>query len=379
MSPSVTLRLARQAGGWPNTWRIDHRLLLPAFGDRLVNGVDSATPSDRGAAQIKNCQGLKKTRISYLWRMEKMADKFVLALKGAAMGIAEVIPGVSGGTIAFITGIYETLIDTIKAILGVDVINALRKEGLAAAWEKANGTFVVFLLGGMVFGVVVGVFGVTYLLENYPELLWAFFFGLIVASAVYIGVQVRKWGIPQLVGMVGGTVLAYWITIATPAEGIQAYWFIFISGAIAISALILPGISGSFILLLLGMYKFIIPTVKDALKTLNPESLIVLGVFGLGCLVGLATFSRVLSWTFKHHYNTTMAVLTGFMIGSLNKIWPWRNVLETRINSKGEEVPFLEESVLPGAYNGDPQVFGVIVLMIVGLAAVFLLDRISKR
>ncbi|MEN0004256.1 MAG: DUF368 domain-containing protein [Bacteroidota bacterium] len=307
------------------------------------------------------------------------AKQFTLALKGAAMGVAEVIPGVSGGTIAFITGIYEELINTIKAVLGPGAIGALRKEGIAAAWEKANGTFLVFLLGGMLVGIVLGVFGVTHLLENYPELLWAFFFGLILASALYIGRQVKQWGVGTLVALVLGTALAYWITVASPSQGTEALWFVFLSGMIAISALILPGISGSFILLLLGMYTFIIPTVKDALKTFNPESLVVLGVFGVGCLLGLATFSRVLSWTFKHYHDITMAVLTGFMLGSLNKIWPWRNVLETRINSKGEKVPFLEQSVLPAAYEGDPQVMGVVALMIVGFAAVFLMERLGKR
>lgn len=306
-------------------------------------------------------------------------EKLILALKGAAMGVAEVIPGVSGGTIAFITGIYETLLHSIKAILGTEVIKAWRKEGIKAAWDKANGNFLVFLMAGMVVGLVTGIFVISHLIENYPELLWAFFFGLIVASALYIGRQVKRWSITEIIALIGGIALAYFITIATPAQGTQALWFVFVSGAIAISALILPGISGSFILLLLGMYTFILPTIKDAIKTFNPESLVVVGVFGLGCLLGLATFSRVLSWTFKNYYDPTLAVLTGFMVGSLNKIWPWRNVLETRINSKGEEVPFLEKSVLPSAYEGDPQVLGVLLLMVVGFVVVFALDRFQKQ
>ena len=231
------------------------------------------------------------------------------------MGIAEVIPGVSGGTIAFITGIYEELINTIKQVLSPNWFGILRKEGIAATWKAINGNFLVFLLGGMAFGVVVGVLGVTALLESYPELLWAFFFGLIVASAIYIGKQVEKWSTIEFVALLLGTVIAFYITVASPAQGSEALWFVFIAGAIAISALILPGISGSFMLLLMGMYTFIIPTVKDALKTLNPESLVVLGVFGLGCLLGLATFSRVLSWTFKHYKNPTLALLTGFHCG----------------------------------------------------------------
>lgn len=295
------------------------------------------------------------------------------------MGIAEVIPGVSGGTIAFITGIYEELINTIKQVLSPNWFGVLRKEGIAATWKAINGNFLVFLLGGMAFGVIVGVLGVTALLESYPELLWAFFFGLIVASAIYIGKQVEKWSAIEFVALILGTVIAFYITVASPAQGSEALWFVFVAGAIAISALILPGISGSFMLLLMGMYTFIIPTVKDALKTLNPESLVVLGVFGLGCLLGLATFSRVLSWTFKHYKNPTLALLTGFIIGSLNKIWPWRNVLSYRENSKGEQVPFIEESVLPGNYDGEPMIIGVVVLMIVGFLAVFMIERFGAE
>lgn len=311
--------------------------------------------------------------------MENLRSKFGLALKGMAMGIAEVIPGVSGGTIAFITGIYEELINTIKTVLGPEWLVAWRKNGIKGAWETANGNFLLFLIGGMAFGIIIGVFGVTFLLENYPVLLWSFFFGLIIASAIYIGQQVDGWGLSEIIGLIAGTAIAYVITVASPAHGTEALWFIFIAGAIAISALILPGISGSFILLLMGMYTIIIPTVKEALKTFAFDKLLIVGVFGLGCLVGLATFSRVLSWTFKHYKNPTLAVLTGFMLGSLNKIWPWRNVLETRVNSKGEVVPFLEKSVLPGQFDGEPMILGVIILMIAGFASVFLIERFGNK
>mgnify|MGYP002625927882 FL=1 len=131
-------------------------------------------------------------------------------------------------------------------------------------------------------------------------------------------------------------------------------------------------------LLLMGMYTFIIPTVKDAIKTFNPESLLVVGVFGLGCLLGLATFSRVLSWTFKHYKNPTLALLTGFIIGSLNKIWPWRNVLSYRENSKGEQVPFIEKSVLPAQYDGEAMIIWVILLMFIGFIAVFAIERLGR-
>jgi putative membrane protein len=304
-----------------------------------------------------------------------MRNRLLLFLKGAAMGLAEVIPGVSGGTLAFITGIYEELLDTIKNILGPELFKAFREGGIKAVWEKANGPFLAVLLPGMAFGLIMGVFIVTKLLESFPQLLWAFFFGLIVASVWYIGKRVGKWRTPEVIGLIAAAALAFYITIAAPAQGTTSLWFILICGMIAISALILPGISGSFILLLMGMYTVIIPAVKTALTTFDATSLTILIVFAIGALIGLATFSRVLSWAFKHQRSLTMAILTGFMIGSLNKIWPWRNVLEYRTNSSGEQVPFLEKSVLPATYDGEPMVLGVIVLMILGFLVVWLLDR----
>jgi len=311
--------------------------------------------------------------------MKQLQARLALMLKGMAMGIAEVIPGVSGGTIAFITGIYEELIHTIKSVLGPDWVVALRREGFPAFWSTINGTFLLFLLAGMALGVVVGVIGVSHLLENYPILLWAFFFGLILASAWYIGKQVGRWQWPQVLGLVLAAALAYWITIASPSQGNSAYWFVFVSGMIAISALILPGISGSFILLLMGMYTLIIPAVKGALTGGDTQSIITLLVFAGGCLLGLATFSRVLSWTFKKFHDLTMAVLTGFMIGSLNKIWPWREVLSYRTDSAGVRVPFLEQSVWPSNFTGDPMVLPAIGLMIAGVVLVLLLDRYSVK
>lgn len=301
-----------------------------------------------------------------------------LALKGMAMGIAEVIPGVSGGTIAFITGIYEKLLDTIKAF-SPSLIGVFKKEGVSGLWSAVNGAFLATLLIGMATGVIVGVFGVTHLLETYPEMLWAFFFGLIISSAIFIGKQVSSWGITEILLMLTGVAVAYYITVASPAQGNEALWYVFLSGTIAISALILPGISGSFILLIMGMYSFIIPTVKNALKTFDSESLLTVGVFAAGCLLGLTTFSRVLSWTFKNYKSPTLALLTGFMLGSLNKLWPWRNVLSTRVNSKGETVPFLEESVLPAAYDGNPYLVGVLITMLLGFLSVFIIERLGTK
>jgi len=310
--------------------------------------------------------------------MKNNTSSISLALKGMAMGIAEVIPGVSGGTIAFITGIYEKLLNTIKAF-HPSLLGTFREKGVSGVWSEINGTFLVTLLVGMATGVIVGVFGVSHLLETYPEMLWAFFFGLIISSAIFIGKQVDNWGMTQIVALIVGTAVAYYITVASPAQGNEALWFVFLSGVIAISALILPGISGSFILLLMGMYSFVIPTVKTALKTFDSESLMIVGTFAIGCLVGLMTFSRVLSWTFKNYKNPTLALLTGFMLGSLNKLWPWRNVISTRINSKGKEVPFIEQSVLPSNYDNEPFLVAVVICMILGFLSVFLIEKFGSK
>lgn len=318
-----------------------------------------------------------------------MNNKLTLALKGAAMGIAEVIPGVSGGTIAFITGIYETLINSIKAI-GPGLIPVFKENGFKGIWEEVNGAFLVNLAVGMIAGIVVGVFGVTHILETYPVLLWSFFFGLIVASAIYIGKQVKDWSLVPIMCLLGGIAIAYYITIAAPTEGNTALWFVFISGMIAISALILPGISGSFILLLMGMYTIVLQTVRETLQTFALEGLIIMGVFSLGCLIGLMTFSRVLSWTFKNYHNATMAALTGFMIGSLNKIWPWRKAVKgldeegniIMITPEVQADKILQEiNLFPSEFAkqvGEPYLIFAIVLMIAGFASVFLMERISK-
>lgn len=314
-----------------------------------------------------------------------------LALKGMAMGIAEVIPGVSGGTIAFITGIYEKLINTIKAF-SPSLITTFRQDGFSEVWKEVNGSFLVALMIGMAGGVVIGVFGVTHLLEEYPQHLWGFFFGLIIASAIYIGRQVSKWGAQEIVSLLLGTAVAYFITIASPASGNEALWFVFLSGMIAISALILPGISGSFILLLMGMYTFILPHVKNAISTLNTESLLITGVFAMGCLVGITSISRVISWMFQHYKNTTLAVLTGFMVGSLNKVYPWRNAMQWVDKKSGEVLSNIENyafpenlkvlkevSVAPSNFQGEPHLIPVLIFVVVGFLTVFAIERLGSK
>jgi len=311
------------------------------------------------------------------------------------MGIAEVIPGVSGGTIAFITGIYEQLIESIKAF-GPEAYKGFKTDGIKGFWKSINGDFLVVLLLGMLVGVIVGIFGVTYLLENYPEPLWGFFFGLIAASAIYIGRQIENWNVKLVIALVIGIVFAYGITVLSPAEGSTSPFYIFISGVLAISALLLPGISGSFILLLMGMYTVIIPSIKNFLKSFDPASLVIIAIFGSGCIVGLLGFSRVLSWLFSKYKDISFALLTGFIIGALNKVWPWRNVSMILDKESGERMQVLdlsnfsnldpesfkilkEVNCLPGDYMmGDSLTILTIFCIFAGFISVFLLGRLEK-
>lgn len=315
-------------------------------------------------------------------------------LKGAAMGIAEVIPGVSGGTIAFITGIYEKLINSIKAF-NPSLIATWRSGGFKAVWTAIQGNFLMMLGMGMVAGFVLGVFGVTHLLEQYPAPVWGFFFGLILASCIYVAKQIDHWDVSKIIALIIGAVVAYGITVLTPAEGSTHPLMLFVAGMIAISALILPGISGSFMLLLMGMYTIVLPAIKNVLKDQDMASLQIVLIFAAGCLVGITGFSRVLSWLLDKYRYITFAVLTGFMLGSLNKIWPWRNISEVLIKDTGAKMMITdasqlsrlpedgykilsENNVLPALYqSAEPYVLATIIAAIVGFAAVLLLDKFS--
>lgn len=325
--------------------------------------------------------------------MKAKKSNIGLALRGAAMGVAEVIPGVSGGTIAFITGIYEQLLQSIKAV-DLDFFKLLFGFKVKAAFEKIGGSFLIFLFAGMLAGIVVGIFGITYLLEHFPEPLWGFFFGLIIASGVYIASKIDKIGLIHIVLFLVSMVVSFWITTVIPVEGSTALWFVFLSGCIAICALILPGISGSFVLLLLGMYGIIIPNLKSLLTDLNSDSLMIVGVFLVGCVVGLMSFSRILSYTFEHYKNPTFAVLTGLMIGSLNKIWPWRNPkigydkdatsyfdidLSRFADLDMDRIKLVaEENVLPATYYADPYTLLTLMMLVAGLVVVYLLSRVEQ-
>lgn len=299
-----------------------------------------------------------------------LKDYIFLFFKGIAMGAADVVPGVSGGTIAFISGIYEELLESISAI-NLETVKLLKKEGVKAVWEKINGKFLATLLSGIAVSVISLAKGISYLLTNQPILVWSFFFGLVLASVIFVGKQITKWNVSAIISLVVGVFLAYYITIMEPlvSEGVS-YWFLFFSGALAICAMILPGISGSFILVLLGAYKII-------LDAIHSRDLKVIAVVGIGAVVGLLTFSKVLKWLFAHHKNITLAGLTGFIIGSLNKIWPWKEVLTWRINSHGESVAVMEKSVSPFQFQGDAQLYNAIILAVLGYLVIVGLEKVQ--
>ncbi len=308
----------------------------------------------------------------------------IILAKGMAMGAADLIPGVSGGTIAFISGIYEELITTIHK-LNFGFFKTWKKEGFINAWKKYNLSFLVSLLLGIAISFLSLAKIITVLLRNHPVLVWSFFFGLVLASILYVGKQITHWKFTTWLILLLASGLSYWITIAEPMGSPDSNWFLFLAGFIAIIAMILPGISGAFILLLLGAYATVIGTLtqlSDGItkfdNSLIGQALLKLSIFGLGAILGIKIFSKALTWLFTYHKNLILAALTGFMIGALNKIWPWKEVLKYRINSHGEQVPFLEKSIFPTHYNGDSQMMYAIILAIIGFLTIFLLEKLAS-
>jgi len=299
----------------------------------------------------------------------------LLFAKGIAMGAADVVPGVSGGTIAFITGIYDELLASINQV-DAQAIRLLFTLRIADFWKKINGNFLVVLLLGIATSILSLARFMTYLLENHPILIWSFFFGLILISAPLVMREVKSWRGGEILSFLIGTAIAYAITVLSPAQTPNDLWFIFFAGALAICAMILPGISGAFILLLIGKYQYII----TALTELNFP---VIFVFIAGCVTGLLSFTRLLSWILKNYHNIAVALLAGFMLGSLNKVWPWREVLEYVTDHEGKQVPVFDKSILPWNYfevtGKDPQIFLAILMMALGVFIVVLIEKIAAR
>lgn len=305
-----------------------------------------------------------------------LIDYVVISLKGMAMGAADVVPGVSGGTIAFISGIYEELIESLNNI-NLSVFIGLRSKGIKHTWEELNGSFLLALMIGVFISVFSIAKGVEWLLEQHSILLWAFFFGLVAASIIYIGKQIKTtlWnleGVKVFLAIIIGGSIAYIITTLNPVSSSNSNLFLFFAGALAICAMILPGISGAFILVIIGAY-------GPVLEAISNRDLKTILIIGAGAIVGLLSFSKLLKWLFKYYNQLTLAVLTGFMIGSLNKIWPWKVVLTYRTNSKGIEVPLNEKSVSPFNFDGDPQFLQAVGLMLFGFLIILFLEKISNK
>jgi|TARA_B110000003_G_scaffold275680_1_gene319038 putative membrane protein len=289
-----------------------------------------------------------------------------------AMGAADVVPGVSGGTIAFISGIYEELLNSISSF-NLSLFSVLKNEGFKKVWKMVNGRFLLALFIGICISVLSLAKLIENLLENHPILIWSFFFGLVLASIIYIAKQIKIWNIKSYLYLIFGLIFAYYITTLNPVISQNSSpWFLFLAGMIAICAMILPGISGSFILVLLGAY-------KPILNAINTKDFFSVVIFMAGAILGLLTFSRVLKWLFSKYKNYTLALLIGFIAGSLNKIWPWKETISWRTNSKGIEVPFNTTSVSPLSFDGDSKLLMAGLLAIIGFGLILLLEKLAVK
>ena len=306
-------------------------------------------------------------------------DYLVLTAKGMAMGASDVVPGVSGGTMAFILGIYEELIGSIRQVGQPDFLQSVFKFRIKEIFEKLNWEFLL----AVALGIFIAIFSLAgileSLLENQPVFLWSFFFGLVIASIIAVRKRVTAWGATPLVGLVIGTAFAYFLVGAIPAETPETWWFLIFSGMLAISAMILPGISGSFILVLLGKYQFILNAVTE-------RDFVSLGLVAIGAGIGIVTIAQVLGWLFSRYHDVTVAVLIGLMIGSLRKIWPWKVDVAFLLDANGNTLirdghPTVIEQAnyLPTlAQNGGNEIVVAAVLALVGFGLVLLLERFAS-
>lgn len=295
--------------------------------------------------------------------------------RGMAMGAADIVPGVSGGTIALITGVYEELLNSLKSVTPRSLC-LIWQDSPAAFWQAINGTFLISLLSGIVLSLISLSHLLTFLIAQYPILVWSFFFGLVAASGIWLLKQCSLNRYLSWVFLIVGTAVAWAITSGRPMEVEPTYLVLFFSGALAICAMILPGISGSFILLLLGVYAPVLAAIKGF-------DLGVITVFGLGCATGLLSFVHILSYLLKRFHAQVLALLTGFLFGSLNALWPWKQVLEFYTSSKGIQKPLLQVNVLPNDYlaisQQEPLLMMAIFCALAGMSVVLVLEFGSRK
>ena len=285
-------------------------------------------------------------------------------MTGLGMGTADLIPGVSGGTIAFLAGVYEELINSIKLVTG-DSLRLVLRGKISKAISSIPFAFLLPLVAG-IFTAIIALSNIfSYLLKNQAVYVWSFFFGLVLISTFIVIKRVKKWDLSDKIGFLTSAVIAFFIVGLLPGTTPATLLFFFLSGMIAIVAMILPGISGSFILLLLGKYQQVLDAVVS-------RDFLTLFVFVLGAILGLSIFARILSWLFREHHDISVAILAGFMLGSIRKIWPWKEVVSTRVGSHGEIVPLIEKNILPGF---GTEVLAAIVLAIIGGVIIYKLDK----
>ncbi len=323
---------------------------------------------------MKNKQLMKKT---------KSNKNILIYFKGIAMGAADIVPGVSGGTIAFITGIYETLIESINNI-NFSLLSLFKEKGLKAVWQKINGTFLLFLFLGIATSVFLLASTIEFLLAEQPILLFSFFLGLIIASIYFIIKQI-KWTLLIFVFLALGILISYGVTLIPTNSVEPSNLYLFFSGFIAIMAMVLPGVSGSYLFLILGVYPTVLSIIKntplaliDGDWELLTTLLIKMLFLGLGILIGLKSFAVLLKWMFKNYKNQVLSLLTGFMIGALNKIWPWQEVLSSITKDDGEIIPTKTKAISPFLVENN-QLFFAILLILIGFFIVFFIQRLGKK
>lgn len=297
----------------------------------------------------------------------------ILYLKGMLMGAADLVPGVSGGTIALITGIYKELLESINSI-SISNLKLWKQQGLKSVWGKINGPFLIAVFGGILSSILLLSRLLELLIENHPLVLWSFFFGLLIASIIYLFRAELSFSMLNVLYVCFGAVISFLVTQLNGGANQSSLWYLFLSGFIGISAMILPGLSGAYILVVMGVYQTVLSNVRiaqdlifnfDQTQFINTAS--ILGVFILGILVGIKVFAKFLSWLLNHYPQRSIAVLVGLMIGALHKVWPWQNTVADSVKES--------LAVLPHEYNGDPQILIVITWMLIGFGILFLIER----
>ena len=296
------------------------------------------------------------------------------------MGTADLMPGVSGGTIALILGVYKELIQSIDSI-NLKNLRSLKKNGIRYFWSKINGNFLSVLFFGVIIAIICLSFVIDWLIKEYPIPLWSFFSGLLLASIFILKNELRQWGIFNSLMLIFSAALSFFLTQMTPVNGQISLFYLFVSGFFGIIAMILPGISGAYILIIMGAYSTIIGLIKDVLTSLTKMQVELmiptftkLSVFVLGIILGLRIFASILKWLFEKEHDKTMTVLIGLMIGSLHKIWPWQQKYEWVL---GENTKTLTKPISPFEYLGDPQLTLAIIFFVIGLCFVWILEKIK--